>query len=94
MRVPFVPTLIGILAVSVIIMCALGLRIRVSLRKFGMVRGWLDDYLTDRTGMLRARRAALGVAVTNLKQDLPGNRSPAAGPRTIRDSVEREDHRA
>ena len=91
---PFVPILIAVLALGLIILSALGLRLRTSLRRFGMVRGWLDDYLTDRTGMLRARRAALGVAVGNLKQDVQRNRLTAAGPRTIRDSVEREDNRA
>ena len=91
---PFVPILIAVLALGLIILSALGLRLRTSLRRFGMVRGWLDDYLTDRTGMLRARGAALGVAVANLKQDVHRNRLTAAGPRTIRDSVEREDNRA
>jgi hypothetical protein len=92
--VPFVPILIGLLAVGVLLMVALGLRVRRSLRQFGTVRGWLADYLTDRTGMLRARSAALGVAVTNLKQDQHRNRLTVAAPRTIRGSVEREDNRA
>lgn len=91
---PFVPILIAVLALGVLVLGALGLRLRTSLRKFGMVRGWLDDYLTDRTGMLRARHAALGVAVANLKQDVHRNRLTAAGPSTIRGSVEREDNRA
>jgi hypothetical protein len=86
--------MIAVLALGVIMLVALGLRLRASLVRFGMVRGWLDDYLTDRAGMLRARRAALGVAVANLKQDSHRNRLTAAGPRTIRDSVEREDNRA
>jgi len=92
--VPFVPVLIGLLAVGVVLLVALGLRLRGSLRKFGMVRGWLADYLADRTGMLRARSAALGVAVTNLKQDQQRNRLTVAAPSTIRSSVEREDNRA
>jgi hypothetical protein len=92
--VPFVPILIALIALSVIIILALGLRLRASLRRFGMVRGWLNDYLDDRVGMLRARRAALGVAVTDLKQDMQRHRLTAAGPRTIRGSVEREDNRA
>jgi hypothetical protein len=92
--VPFVPILTGLLALSLIVILVLGLRLRSSLVRFGMVRGWLSDYLTDRVGMLRARRAALGVAVTDLKQDMQRHRLPAAVPRTIRGSVEREDNRA
>jgi hypothetical protein len=91
--VPFVPVLIGLLAVGVALLVALGLRLRSSLRRFGMVRGWLADYLTDRTGMLRARYAALGVAVTTVKQHQHRNRLTTAAPRTIRGSVEQEDNR-
>jgi hypothetical protein len=93
-RVPFVPVLVGIVALGVILLFALGLRIRAALRRFGRVRGWLDDYLADRTGMLAARRAALGIAVFDLKQDLLRHRSTAGAPRTIGDSEEREDNRA
>jgi hypothetical protein len=92
--VPFVPILIGLLVLGVVLFAAVGLRLRASLRRFGMVRGWLADYLADRSGMLRARSAGLGVLLTNLKQDLHRNRLLEADPRTIGGSVEREDHRA
>ena len=91
--VPFVPILVAIIAVGFVLLVVLGLRLRASLRRFGMVRGWLDDYLSDRVGMLRARRAALGVAVTELKLDTQRNRLTTASPRTIRGSEEREDNR-
>lgn len=94
MPVPYVPILAGTIALGMIIMLALGLRIRASLRRFARVRGWLDDYLTDRTGMLRARGAALGVGVAELKQGMQRHRLTAVGPRTIEMSVEREDNRA
>ncbi|HEX4702203.1 MAG TPA: hypothetical protein VH352_08760 [Pseudonocardiaceae bacterium] len=84
----------GLVALGLILLTALGLRLRASVVRFGAVRGWLTDYLTDRTGMLRARRAALGVAVTNLKLDLLRNGLAQSAPRTINSSVEREDHRA
>jgi hypothetical protein len=92
--VPFVPILIGLLALGAVILTLLGLRLRTSLRKFGMVRGWLADHVDDRAGMLRARSAALGVAMTNLKPVQHRNRSVEAGPRTINTSIELEDNRA
>jgi hypothetical protein len=92
--VPFVPILIGLLALGVVLLVVLALKLRGSLKRFGMVRGWLQDYLTDRSGFLRARSAALGIAVTNLRQDLHRNRLVETGPRTIDSVVEREDHRA
>jgi hypothetical protein len=92
--VPFVPILIGLLALGLVVLLALALKLRGSVRRFGMVRGWLEDYLTDRSGFLRARFAALGIAVTNLRQDLHRNTLVETGPRTIDSVVEREDHRA
>jgi hypothetical protein len=92
--VPFLPILIGLLALGVVLLAALALRLRGSLRQFGVVRGWLRDYLSDRSGFLRARAAALDVAVTNLRQDLHRNRVVEVAPRTIDSVVEREDHRA
>jgi hypothetical protein len=93
--VPFVPILIALLAVGVIVLAAVGLRVRGSLRRFALVRGSLDSYLTDRSGLLRARSAALGVALSEVGK-LPdfGRRSVTTAPRTINGSVEREDHRA
>lgn len=91
---PFLPTLIGLLALGVIVLVAVVVRLRAALRRFGHVRGWLEDYLDDRAGLLRARSAALGVAVSNLRQQPRRNRSVEFAPRTIDTSVEREDHRA
>jgi hypothetical protein len=90
----FVGLLSGLLALGLIILTALCLRLRTMVVRFGVVRAWLHDHLTDRTGMLRARRAALGVAVANLKLDLLRNGLVESPPRTINTSVEREDHRA
>lgn len=70
---PYVPILAGTIALSLIILIAVGLRIRASLRRFARVRGWLDDYLADRSGMLRARGAALRVGVAELKQGMHRN---------------------
>jgi hypothetical protein len=92
--VPFVPILTGLLVVAVVVGALVGLRVRGSLRRFGMVRGVLREHVADRSGMLRARSAALGVAMSDLRQDLHGHRSWSGAPRTIESSVEREDHRA
>jgi hypothetical protein len=92
--VPFLPVLIGLLALGVVVLVAVGLRLRGSLRRFGMVRGWLQDYLADRSGFLRARYAALGVAVAGLRADPRRDTSVGVGSRTIDSVVEREDHRA
>jgi hypothetical protein len=100
--VPFVFTLVALLAVGVLLLVAIVVRVVGALRRFNQVRGWLDDYLTDRSGMLRARSAALGVAVADLKAEVlgrgateqvdAGSASGAAG--TIGSSTERENHRA
>jgi hypothetical protein len=104
--VPFVPTVIALLLVGVLVLVFVAVRLAGALRRFGMVRRWLDDYLSDRTGMLRARSAALGVAVAELRADplrrglvvdapddsMAGSR--AAGPRTIETSTEGEYRRA
>jgi hypothetical protein len=79
-----------LLIVGILVLAAVGIRLARALRRLGRVRGWLDDYLTDRTGMLRARSAALAVAVGEFRRD----RRAADGPRTINSSLEREDNRA
>ncbi|HEY1571639.1 MAG TPA: bacteriophage holin [Pseudonocardiaceae bacterium] len=61
---PFVPILIGLLAVGLVLLILVGLRIRGSVRRFGQARRALDGYVADRGGMVRARSAALGVAVS------------------------------
>jgi hypothetical protein len=99
--VPFVPIVIALVAVGLILLILVGLRLRGAIRKFGIVRRLLDQRIGDGTGMLRARRAALGVAVSDLRQThrrptgpVLGHRSTTGAPRTIELSVEREDHRA
>jgi hypothetical protein len=92
--VPFVPILIGLLALALIILGLVGLRVRGSVRRFRMARGSTRTLVADRSGLLRARSAALGVALSDLRQHPFGHRSPAGVPRTIGSSVEREDHRA
>jgi hypothetical protein len=66
--VPFVPVLIGLLAVGLVLLASVGLRVRGSVRRFGQARRLLDGYVADRGGMLRARSAALGVAVSTSGQ--------------------------
>jgi hypothetical protein len=68
MQVPFVPILVGLLAVGLLLLVLIGLRVRGSVRRFGLVRGALDSYLADRAGLLKARSAALGVAFEERKQ--------------------------
>ena len=91
---PFVPILVGLLVLGLVVFTLLMVRLRGAVRRFGMVRGWLEDYLTDRTGMLRARTAAVSVMASELRL---GNREHGfvrLSPRTIDNSQEREDHRA
>ena len=91
---PFLPILIGLLAVGVILLAVFVLRLRGAVRRFGIVRRRLTERIGDEAGLLRARSAALGVAVSDLRQDPSGHRLAAGAPRTIELSVEREDHRA
>jgi hypothetical protein len=99
--VPFVPIAIALVAVGLILLIVLVLRMRAAIAKFGIVRSLANQRIGDGTGMLRARSAALGVAVSDLRQDqesrtdpVLGHRLAAGAPRTIELSVEREDHRA
>jgi hypothetical protein len=91
--VPFVPILTALLVLAVVVMALVGLRLRGSLRRLSGVRGALRTDVADRTGMLRARSAALGVAVSDMRQNLRGHRPQVGAPRRIGSSVEREDHR-
>lgn len=94
MLVPFVPILAALLGVGLVLLIVVALRVRVSLRRFALVRGAFDSYVAERTGLLKARSAAIGVAVTDLRPPRIGYRSARSAPRTINGSVEREDHRA
>jgi hypothetical protein len=80
----------GLLAVGLLVLIVLAIRLRLALRRFGRVSGWLNDYVTSRSGMLRARSAALNVAFGELRRDGFSNERP----RTIVNSLEREDSRA
>ncbi|HWC79261.1 MAG TPA: hypothetical protein VG756_04780 [Pseudonocardiaceae bacterium] len=83
--------LIGVLLViAILVLAALGIMLARALRRFGMVRGWLEDFLTARFGLIRARRAALGIAIAEFRRDGLGRDHP----RTVKGSLEREDHRA
>ena len=53
---------------AIVLLLFIAIRLRTALRRFGMVRGWLNDQLTDRGGMLRARSAALAIAVEDLRR--------------------------
>lgn len=94
MAVSFTLTLAGLLLFGVVVLVVLFVRLRGALRRFGMVRGWLEDYLDDRAGLLRARSAALGVALSDLRQGPIRNSQVGVGSRTIDVTGEREDHRA
>lgn len=92
--VPFLPILIGLLALGLILLALVGLRTLGSVRRYRVVRGSTRSLVADRTGLLRARSAALGVAMSDLRQYPFGHVSPRVLPRTIVSSKEREDHRA
>jgi hypothetical protein len=86
--VPYLPTIL-LLAFGLVVLLLLALRLAGAIRRFGRVRGWLEDYLADRAGLIRARSAALRVATVER-----GFFTGRGGPRTIKSSVEQEDHRA
>ncbi|HEX3779160.1 MAG TPA: bacteriophage holin [Pseudonocardiaceae bacterium] len=65
---PYLLIVALIVAVGIVLFVFTAIRLRTSLRRFGMVRGWLEDQLTDRAGMLRARSAALAIAVEDLRR--------------------------
>jgi hypothetical protein len=66
--VPYQLIVALIVAVGIILLLSMAIRLRAALRRFGMVRGWLADQLVDRGGMLRARSAALAIAVEDLRR--------------------------
>lgn len=86
---PYLLLIAAPLVFGLVVLTAVGITLGRAVRRFGRVRGWLDDYLADRTGRLRARSAALGIALGDFRDGLRGDR-----PRTIDNSLEREDHRA
>ncbi len=90
----FVPILIGLLVVVVIVAALVGVRLSGSVRRLSAARGTLRADVADRSGLLRARTAALKVAVSDSRQVPLGRRPRVGTPRTIGTSVEREDNRA
>jgi hypothetical protein len=66
--VPYPLIVVPIIVVAFVLLLFIAIRLRGALRRFGMVRGWLNDQLTDRAGMLRARSAALAIAVEDLRR--------------------------
>lgn len=65
---PYLLIVALIVVVGIVLLGFMAIRLRASLRRFGMVRGWLEDQFTDRAGMLRARSAALAIAVEDLRR--------------------------
>ncbi|HEY4021332.1 MAG TPA: bacteriophage holin [Pseudonocardiaceae bacterium] len=65
---PYPLIVVPIIVVAFVLLLFIAIRLRGALRRFGMVRGWLNDQLTDRAGMLRARSAALAIAVEDLRR--------------------------
>ncbi|HEY4458056.1 MAG TPA: bacteriophage holin [Pseudonocardiaceae bacterium] len=65
---PYLLILGLIIVAAIVLLLFIAIRLRGALRRFGMVRGWLNDQLTDRAGMLRARSAALAIAVEDLRR--------------------------
>ena len=65
---PYLLILGLIIAAAIVLLLFIAIRLRGALGRFGLVRGWLSDQLTDRAGMLRARSAALAVAVEDLRR--------------------------
>jgi hypothetical protein len=64
-----VPYLLAILipAAALLILVLAVARLWRAARRLFRVRGWLVDYVTDRAGMLRARTAAVRVAVSEVR---------------------------
>ena len=63
MTVPYYLIAAAVALFGLLVLVFLAVKLRRALRRFGQVRGWLDEYLTDRTRLVRARTAALGIAV-------------------------------
>lgn len=61
-NVAYVPTIV-LVAIGLVLLVALGVRVRKVLRLFGQTVSIVATNTQDRTGLLRARSAALRVAV-------------------------------
>ena len=58
MRV-FLWLIVGLLAFGLLVLVASGIRVFRAFRRFAMVHGWLEDYLSDRIETVRTRAGAL-----------------------------------
>ncbi|MGM1059198.1 bacteriophage holin [Saccharothrix sp. Mg75] len=86
---PYLPTLL-LIALGVVVLVVVGVRVIGSLRRFRAASSLVGDRVGDGVGLLRARFAALGVAVAARRPD----RARQGEPRVP--SVDRgrqEDHR-
>ncbi len=59
---PYTPTL-ALIALSLIVLVAIGVRVIRSLRRFAAARTLVGDRVGDGVGLLKARTAALKVAI-------------------------------
>ncbi|MFS8098848.1 bacteriophage holin [Lentzea alba] len=59
---PYTPTL-ALIAFGLIVLVAIGVRVIRSLRRFASARTLVGDRVGDRVGLLKARTAALKVAI-------------------------------
>jgi hypothetical protein len=87
--VPYLPSLLLVLAALVLLGVFAGRAVR-SLRRFATTRDGFTNRLRDRVGLLRARGAALRLAV---RERLPGGRDRQPAARTITDQGGREQSR-
>jgi hypothetical protein len=65
-NVAYVPTIV-LVAIGLILLVALLVRVRNALRLFGQTASAVATNTQDRTGLLRARSAAVRVAVSELR---------------------------
>lgn len=56
-----------VVAIGLVVLAVAGLRIAAAVKRLVIVSGWAGDQVADETGLLRARRAALKVAVAQRK---------------------------
>lgn len=78
--VPYLPSALLVLA-GLLLLVLVGVRLLRALRRFARVRGAVRARMTDRTGLLRARTAALQVAFAQRRARVPStNRDQPADP--------------
>jgi hypothetical protein len=65
--VPYTPTL-ALIALGLIVLVATGVRVIRSLRRFASTRTLVGDRVGDSVGLLKARRAALEVAIAGRRR--------------------------